>query len=147
MKSAVLSISLLCGLAATGAGAQDATAYGGGVKCAPTSEPQIGDSHVFTRDGSDLSDAGEYPRPAKIASIEGQAAVDCQIGQDGYLTRCVVASESEPGYGLGQGLAVTVLKWAQTDTARPGHQAGNWLRFTTNWKLPPSQVATAENAR
>lgn len=141
MKTTVFSLSVLCGLMATQVMAQDATATGGGVHCAPTVVPIIPDgTRIYTRD-SDLSQAGEYPRVAKISAIEGQAQVDCQIGDDGGLTQCVVAAESRPGYGLGQGLAVTVLKWAQTDTSKPDHKAGNWLRFTTNWKLPGGQAA------
>ena len=146
MKTTVFSVSVLCGLMATQAIAQDATATGGGVTCALTAAPVLPDgTRIYTRD-SDLSQAGEYPRPAKISAIEGQAQVDCQIGSDGGLTECVVAAESQPGYGLGQGLAVTVLKWARTDTSLPGHDAGNWLRFTTNWKLPggkPAQLLAA----
>lgn len=141
MKTTVFCLSVLCGLVATQTLAQDATATGGGVHCAPTAAPVIPDgTRLYTRDG-DLSQAGEYPRVAKISAIEGQAQVDCQIGDDGGLTQCVVAAESLPGYGLGEGLAVTVLKWAQTDTSQPGHHASDWLRFTTNWKLPGGQAA------
>ncbi len=141
MKTTVFSLSVLCGLMATQVMAQDATATGGGVKCAPVAEPVIREgTRLYTRD-SDLSRAGEYPSAAKVGLIEGQAQVDCQIGQDGGLTQCVIASESRPGYGLGEGLAVTVLKWAQTDTSQPEHQAGDWLRFSTNWKLQGGQVA------
>ena len=141
MKTTVFYLSALCGLMATQVMAQDATATGGGVRCTPTAAPIVpSGTRIYTRD-SDLSQAGEYPKAAKIGAIEGQAEVDCQIGDDGGLTQCVVAAESRPGYGLGQGLAVTVLKWAQTDTSKPGHGAGNWLRFTTNWKMPGGQVA------
>ena len=141
MKTTVFSVSVLCGLMATQVMAQDATATGGGVKCAPTTAPIIADgTRLYTRD-SDLSRAGEYPSAAKVGLIEGQAQVDCEIGADGGLTQCVVASETRPGYGLGEGLAVTVLKWAQTDTTQPGHAAGDWLRFSTNWKLPGGQAA------
>jgi hypothetical protein len=146
MKTTVFSLSVMCGLMATHVMAQDATATGGGVKCAPTAEPLIADgTRLYTRD-SDLSRAGEYPSAAKVGLIEGQAQVDCQIGADGGLTQCVVASESRPGYGLGEGLAVTVLKWAQTDITKPDHAAGEWLRFTTSWKLPggaPAQQLAA----
>jgi|GEM_PF-1236575 len=145
MKTVVFSLSvpgaILCGLMAVQALAQDATATGGGVRCAPTAAPIIpAGTRIYTRD-SDLSQAGEYPRAAKVSAVEGQAEVDCQIGDDGGLTLCVIAAESLPGYGLGEGLAVTVLKWAQTDTRQPGHGAGDWLRFTTNWKLPGGQAA------
>ena len=141
MNTTVFCLSVLCGLTAAQALAQDATATGGGVHCAPTTAPVIPvGTRLYTRD-SDLSQAGEYPRAAKIGAIEGQAQVDCRIGEDGGLTLCVIAAESQPGYGLGQGLAVTVLKWAQTDTSQPGHAAGDWLRFTTNWKLPGGQAA------
>lgn len=141
MKTTVFCLSVLCGLVATQSLAQDATATGGGVHCTPTAAPVIPDgTRLYTRDG-DLSQAGEYPQVAKISAIEGQAQVDCQIGDDGGLTQCVVAAESRSGYGLGEGLAVTVLKWAQTDTSQPGHHAGDWLRFTTNWKLPGGQAA------
>jgi hypothetical protein len=146
MKTIALSVSVMCGLMATQTLAQDATATGGGVKCAPVAQPSLAGARVFTRDGSDLSDAGEYPRLAKTSAVEGPAAVDCEIGADGYLTRCVVASEGAAGYGLGQGLAVTVLKWAQTDTSKPDHQPGSWLRFTTNWKLTPSQASNTQVA-
>ncbi|MGA9659771.1 MAG: hypothetical protein WBQ60_11835 [Asticcacaulis sp.] len=147
MKTAFLTASLLCGLMAGGAVAQDATATGGGVKCMPIDAPNlVPGTRIFTRDGSDLSDAGEYPHLAKVSAIEGVANVDCQIGHDGYLAKCVVASESQTGYGLGQGLAVTVLKWAQTDITKPDHAAGNWLRFTTNWKLPADQMPARQMA-
>ncbi len=143
MKALLLTSSLLCALAAVPAVAQDATAAGGGVKCDSIDAPAIlAGTRVFTRLGSDLSDAGIYPQPAKINLIEGQAAVDCQIGPDGYLTQCLVESESPQGYGLGHGLAVTVLKWAHADTSIVGHQAGDWLRLSTNWKLPSSQTAS-----
>ena len=146
MRPAVLSLSLLCSLVAVEAIAQDATAIGGGVRCAPVAQPAIpAGTRLYTPD-SDLSQAGEYPRAARIGAIEGDAAVDCQIGNDGYMTRCVVASESRAGYGLGEGLAVTVLKWAQTDTAKPGHKPGSWLRFKTNWKLPAGQAPAAQVA-
>jgi hypothetical protein len=144
MKTTVFSLSVLgfmSGLLATQALAQDATVTGGGVKCATTAAPIIPDgTRLYTREG-DLSRAGEYPSAAKVGLIEGQAQVDCQIGEDGALTQCIVASESRAGYGLGEGLAVTVLKWAQTDISQPGHAAGDWLRFSTNWKLPGGQPA------
>ncbi|MFT4075336.1 MAG: hypothetical protein QM647_07355 [Asticcacaulis sp.] len=146
MKTTVFSLSLLCGLAAAQAMAQDATATGGGVHCQPIAAPVIADgTRLFTRN-SDLSQAGEYPSLAKVALIEGQAQVDCQIGADGMLDQCIVSGESRAGYGLGQALAITVVKWAQTDTSKPGHAPGDWLRFTTNWKLPggaPAQQLAA----
>lgn len=143
MKALCITSSLLCALASLPAVAQDATATGGGVKCDSIDAPEIpAGTRVLTRMGSDLSDAGVYPQSAKINLIEGQAAVDCQIGPDGYLTQCLVESESPKGYGLGRGLAVTVLKWAHADTTVEGHQAGDWLRLSTNWKLPSSQTAS-----
>lgn len=142
MKTVALLSVCLCGLWPVVSLAQDATAAGGGVKCTHISPPVIpASAEVYTRSDSDLSDAGEYPAAARLGSIEGQAVVDCQIGADGYLTQCFVEQESRSGYDFGQALAITVLKWAQTETETDGHHAGDWLRFSANWKMPPMALA------
>ncbi len=136
MKAAVVLAILVLAAGVSQARTQDATATGGGVRSSNTTAPDIQPGEpVYSRDGSDLSDAGEYPRTARQHDIEGEAAVDCQIGNDGYMTRCVVADESVQGYDLGRGLAVTVLKWARADTHETGRAPGDWLRLSTNWKL------------
>jgi len=101
----------------------------------PSGPPQIGpETRVYTQ--ADIPtdfNAEEYPPRALEAEVEGSVIINCEVGPDDRLTRCVIEHESPIDYGFGEATVFVFLKYARL---KPGiQQPGEWKRFTYRWQL------------
>ena len=132
MKRVLLGVGLACGLATAAASRQPEAPPA----LTPSAPPPVitEQTRVYTQTDVPKGPLGDtYPERAADADIEGMAVINCQVGDDGGLTRCVVEQENPKGYGFGAATARIFLKSAH---AKPDNfTAGDWHRFTYTWTL------------
>ena len=64
--------------------------------------------------------AGVYPTAAAKRGVDGSASISCQLSVEGFLQKCVVASESPPGLGFGQAALQLAPQFRMTPKIRAG---------------------------
>lgn len=65
-----------------------------------------------------------YPEAALRASVEGRAAIQCIVVDDGTLTDCRVQEESPPGYGFGEAVLRMSVLFKMTPRMADGRPVG-----------------------
>jgi len=100
----------------------------------PSEPPYIGpETRVYTQADIPRNLKEGYPPRAANAEVEGSVTINCEVGPDYRLTRCVIERESPIGYGFGEATVFLFLKYAQV---KSDHRApGEWQRFTYKWTL------------
>ncbi len=97
---------------------------------APVITPQ---TKVYTRDQVPPGKQDFYPMRAQDDEVRGSAVLACHIADDLRPDKCVVLSETPPGYGFGEGAALAILRYGKVDPAK--QKSGDWVKMTFNFSL------------
>jgi TonB family protein len=82
--------------------------------------------------------AALYPDAARQAQVRGRVEVACQFTPDGWLTNCLVTSETPPEYGFAQATIRALRSFQAVPTAENGRAvSGLHILLGVNW--PPSR--------
>jgi len=91
------------------------------------------DTVVYARKDMQNYPQEDYPAPAQESEIEGSVGLACQIAADQGLDRCVVLSETPPGYEFGRAAAILMMRTRHADMSH--NPAGSWVHITARFQL------------
>jgi protein TonB len=79
--------------------------------------PSTAPAHNMTQICADVTgDRRFYPERAQERNLNGEAVLDCAVGEDKMLSSCQIVEESPAGYGFGESALAMACLWRLSTT-------------------------------